>query len=263
MNRAEIHNLLHGYVDGELDAANSIEAERHLKTCAACAAQMKSLQSLRAALRKGDLNFRAPDSLRKDLRQFVRDLNEGKKTRGNFGSQWLWKFFAFGATAFALLAIILRPTGISEHDALLDEVVASHVRSLQVEHLTDVASTDQHTVKPWFNGKLDFAPDVKDFASQGFPLVGGRLDYLNGQTVAALVYQRNRHLINVFVWPAKNAMATSAGKPLENGLTDRAAELEAYHGYSIINFEAKGFQYYLVSDLNPTELNELAGLVTP
>jgi anti-sigma factor RsiW len=245
MNCAEIRLLLHAHADGELDAANSLELERHLKTCAACATEKASLQSLRAALRDGDLNFRAPDSLKKDLRQFVRDLGGEKTPRKEFNPQWLWKFLAFGATAFALLTIFLRPAGISGHDQLLDEVVASHVRSLQVEHLTDVVSSDQHTVKPWFNGKLDFAPDVKDFATQGFPLVGGRLDYLDGRTVAALIYRHNQHFINVFVWPSAEAM-----KP----------ETERRRGYAIINCATNGLHYCLVSDLNPVELGELAGL---
>jgi len=145
-----------------------------------------------------------------------------------------------------LLVIFLRPAGISAHDAFLNEVIASHVRSLQAEHLTDVVSSDQHTVKPWFDGKIDFAPDVKDFAAQGFPLVGGRLDYLDGRAVAALVYRHNKHFINVFVWPATDAM-----KP----------ETEMRRGYAIINCATNGLHYCLVSDLNPTELGELAKLL--
>jgi anti-sigma factor RsiW len=245
MNCAEIRLLLHAHADGELDAANSLELERHLKNCTACTAENKSLHSLRGALRKGDLNFRAPDSLKQDLRQFVCDLREEKAPRGNLDSQWLWKFIAFGATAFALLVLFLRPAGISGHDQLLEEAVASHVRSLQAEHLTDVVSSDQHTVKPWFDGKLDFAPDVKDFAAQGFPLVGGRLDYLNGRSVAALVYRHNKHFINVFVWPAADAL-----KP----------ETEMRRGYAIINCATNGLHYCLISDMNPADLGELAGL---
>jgi len=136
---------------------------------------------------------------------------------------------------------------MSGRDQLLNEAVASHVRSLMVEHITDVTSSDQHTVKPWFSGKLDFAPVVKDFAAQGFPLVGGRLDYMNGRAVAALVYRRNNHLINVFVWPARD---TGSGKPA----------VENHRGYSVINREMDGLHYCLVSDLNDKELVELANL---
>jgi len=246
MNCTEIRKLLNALVDGELDLVRNLEVEQHLKTCAACAAIKKSLQSLGAALRKSDLNFRAPDSLRKDLRQFVGDLSEEKKPREKSDLPWLWKFLAFGATAFALLAIFLRPAGISEHDAFLNEIIASHVRSLQAEHLTYVVSSDQHTVKPWFDGKIDFAPDVKDFAAQGFPLVGGRLDYLQGRNVAALVYRHNKHFINVFVWPTEKESSPE--------------QVEMVHGYSIIEHTANGLNYCFISDLNEKELADLAGL---
>jgi len=189
MNCAESRLLLHADADDELDAANSLELERHMKTCAACAAERKSLHSLKAALRQPWLRHVAPESLRKELRRMADGPKRGPG-QSLVQSLLFWKSLAFGATAFALLAILLR-TGVSERDQLLDEAVASHVRSLMVEHLTDVASSDQHTVKPWFDGKVDFAPEVKDYAAQGFPLAGGRLDYLNGRTVAALVYRHN------------------------------------------------------------------------
>ena len=245
MNCAEIRPLLHAYVDGELDLVRSIEVEQHLKSCVQCTAESKSIQSLREALRQNDLACHAPDSLRKEIRKMARASIEENSSRKN---PWIWQWIAAGATAFAVLTILLRPAGISEHDQLLDEAVASHVRSLQVNHLTDVASSDQHTVKPWFDGKLDFAPDVKDFTVQGFPLVGGRLDYLNGRTVAALVYRHNKHFINVFIWPSANAARPST---------------EIDRGYSVINFDANSFHYCLVSDLNVTELKELARLIAP
>jgi anti-sigma factor RsiW len=144
------------------------------------------------------------------------------------------------------VTLILNPPGISQRDQLANQAVASHVRSLMPGHLTDVLSTDQHTVKPWFNGKIDFAPDVEDFAAQGFPLVGGRLDYLAGQTVAALVYHRNRHTINVFVWPAKTATPEST---------------KDLRGYTVINRDANGLHYCIVSDLNAKELGDFANLL--
>jgi len=245
MNCTEIRLLLHAHADGELDAANSLELERHLKSCASCAAENRSLQKLRVVLGGGDLNFRAPDSLKADLRQFIRDLSEEKKPRKESSLQGPWKVLAFGATAFALLTLFLRPAGISAPDALLNEAVASHVRSFQAEHLTDVVSSDQHTVKPWFDGKLDFAPDVQDFATHGFSLVGGRLDYLGGRPVAALVYRHNKHFINVFVWPATDVMEP---------------DIKMRRGYAIINSATNGLHYCLVSDMNLTDLGELAGL---
>jgi len=246
MTCAESRLLLHAHGDGELDIANSLELERHLKTCAACAAEKKSLKSLKAALRRSSLRYDAPDSLRREVRRMARA--SGNKTRQLlFQSLRLWKSLAFGAAAVAFLAIVLRP-GIFVRDQMLNEAVASHVRSLMAEHLTDVTSSDQHTVKPWFNGKLDFAPEVKDFATEGFPLVGGRLDYLNGRPVAALVYRRDKHFINVFVWPAPHA-------------DNSKLRIENRRGYSVINREATGLHYCLVSDLNEKELAELANLL--
>jgi len=245
MNCVESRRLLHAYADSELDVANSLELERHLKDCAACAAETKSLQSLQAALRQSSLRFTAPDSLRREVRQMTRTpISEPRP--GLLQSLLFWKSLAFGATAFALLAILLRP-GISPHDQLLNDAVASHVRSLMAGHLTDVASSDQHTVKPWFDGKVDFAPEAKDFTSEGFPLVGGRLDYLDGRAVAALVYRRNKHFINVFVWPSASP---GGGRPA----------VQTLRGYSLISREAGGWHYCLVSDLNAAELAELAAL---
>jgi len=250
MNCAETRPLLHACADGELDLVRNLEVGQHLKSCAKCAAERNSIQSLREALQQNDLTFRAPDSLRKEIRKMVRagepareDARPAEKIQ-----LWIWKLLAAGATAFAALTILFWPAGMADHDRLINEAVASHVRSLQANHLTDVLSSDQHTVKPWFDGKIDFAPVVKDFADQGFVLIGGRLDYLNGRTVAALVYRRNKHPINVFIWPAKNvAPATSEG----------------YHGYSVIGRDANGMHYCFVSDLNATELNELARLLAP
>lgn len=249
MNCADTRLLLHAHADGELDAANSRELERHLESCAACSAAQKSTLSLKTALRQSPLRYAAPDSLRKEVRRMARRSDDETRPR-LFQSLRLWRSLAFGTTAVALAAILLRPAGISEHDRFLNEAVASHVRSLMVEHLTDVASSDQHTVKPWFNGKLDFAPAVTDFAAQGFPLVGGRLDYLNGRAVAVLVYGRNKHFINVFVWPAAIA---SRGEPVA----------ENRRGYSVINHEVGGLHYCLVSDLNAEELAQLARLFGP
>ena len=140
---------------------------------------------------------------------------------------------------------MLRPGETSNKDRLANEAISSHVRSLMPGHLTDVVSSNQHTVKPWFNGKIDFAPTVKDLAADGFPLIGGRLDYLNGQAVAALVYKRNQHTINVFVWPAKR---------IESGIIQT-------RGYNVINEDVNGLQYSIVSDLNSSELSAFARLL--
>lgn len=244
MNCTEIRPLVHAYVDNELDLVRSLEVERHLEECAGCAAARNSLLALRSALQQNGLSYPAPASLYHQVRRLGAPPREEVKAWSR--KAWL-PWVSFGVAALAALLLVVRPAGMSDRDVLLNEAVNSHVRSLMVNHLMDVESTDQHTVKPWFNGKIDFAPEVKDFASQGFPLVGGRLDYLDGRTVAALIYHRNKHIINVFVWPSTGT---------------EPAGTEMLHGYSIINREAKGLHYCLVSDLNTTELDDLAGLVT-
>ena len=251
MNCPEMNPLLHAYVDGELDLMRSLEVERHLKSCANCIAAKRSLQSLHSTLRHNDLSYSAPASLRRRLLTEVGKSSSETQRRGS--TPWIWQWLAIGAIGFAALTLMFRPVGISERDRIAEEAVSSHVRSLMVGHLTDVASSNQHTVKPWFNGKIDFAPNVKDFAAQGFPLIGGRLDYLDGQTVAALVYQRTPQTtngipptINVFVWPAKNA---------------RTEATESLRGYNIINRDIADLHYYIVSDLNAKELTEFANLL--
>jgi anti-sigma factor RsiW len=247
MNCAEIRLLLHGYADNELDAARSLELESHLKTCPACADQIKSLRALKSALGQNALRHSAPASFRNELRRSIRPPTQ-EAGAGLLQSLRFWKSLAFGATAAAVLILFARPPGPSSADRFIDGAIAGHVRSLMPGHLTDVASSDQHTVKPWFNGKLDFAPDVKDFAPQGFVLVGGRLDYLDGRTVAALVYRRNQHPINVFVWPAAKERSSTL-------------HMEQRRGYTVINRETGGLHYCLVSDLNEKELTELADLL--
>lgn len=244
MNCNEIHTLLHAYVDSELDLVRGLEVEGHLKTCAACAGAKRSMESLRSTLRHGDLAYSAPTSLRERIFREVTEKPVRPQPRDS--KPWLWQWLAFGALSFAVLTLVFRPAGIPVREQLTDEAISGHVRSLMVGHLTDITSTDQHTVKPWFNGKIDFSPEVKDFARQGFPLIGGRLDYLNNQSVAALVYKRNQHIINVFVWPLRNGEAQST---------------ETRRGYNIINQDLNGLHYCIVSDLNATELREFATLL--
>lgn len=250
MNCPEMNPLLHAYVDGELDVMRSLDVERHLKTCAACSAAKRSLQSLHSALRHSGLSYSAPSSLRKRL---LSEVSENpNETRPRNSAPWLWQWLAVGALGFAVMTLMLRPAGVSNQNRLADEAISSHVRSLMPGHLIDVVSANPHTVKPWFNGKIDFAPTVKDLTEEGFPLIGGRLDYLDSQTVAALVYKRNPqtndglgHTINVFVWPAKR---------IESGIIQT-------RGYNVINEDVNGLQYSIVSDLNSKELGDFARLL--
>jgi anti-sigma factor RsiW len=161
------------------------------------------------------------------------------------GFRWPALGFGLGAAcAAALSLLILAP----DRQSLTGEIVAAHIRALQPGHLQDVASTDQHTVKPWFDGKIDFAPPVEDFTAKGYPLVGGRIDYVGGRPVAALIYRRDKHVIDLFVWPAAGGSGPFPG---------RAA---AAQGYNVVHWRGEGMDFWAVSDVEPTQLNDFAGL---
>jgi anti-sigma factor RsiW len=242
--------FIHAYVDGELDLARSLEIEQHLRECQACASAYHNQTALRSALRDRSLYHSAPAGLEKRVRSSLR-----REARSEVGRRWFgWRWLPVGAMALILvlgLAIWRAVPGLrtSGDEFLAQEMVSNHVRSLQLEsHRTDVISSDQHTVKPWFDGKLDFAPPVKDLSSQGFPLIGGRLEYLNNRAVAALIYQRQKHYINLYIWPAEQSNATS-----EVG-TKR-------QGYNLLHWTNSGMTYWAISDLNGVELHEFARLV--
>ena len=240
-----IRELLHAYVDGELDLANTRETERHLQSCADCRGTERAIRELRSALTSDATAYRAPAHLRKNVRAALR--REAKSSRQTLSP---WLMFATGA-AFAAVILgfaLFQTTRATRTNAIVDQVVANHVRSLLAAQLVDVVSSNQHTVKPWFDGKIDFAPEVRDLSANGFPLVGGRLDYLDGKTVAALVYQRNKHPINLFITPEPTGRNTS---PIV--ITRR--------GYNIFSWTNNGMKYWAVSDLNADELREFAELV--
>jgi anti-sigma factor RsiW len=243
--------LLHGYIDGELDLVRSLEIEQHVKDCPACAQAYENHLALRSAITGSSLYFEAPPGLQKRVRAAVRRESRTETKEPAFSWRWLVIGGSLAAAAVAIVLLLNLAPGLSRPatDALVtQEVIASHVRSLMVNHLTDVASSDQHTVKPWFAGKLDFSPQVKDFADQGFPLVGGRLDYVGNRSVAALVYQHGKHAINVFIWP-------SPGTP------DAAETMTTQNGYNVIHWSKSGMTYWVVSDLNDRELRIFTSLV--
>ena len=243
-----------GYLDGELDLVRTIEMETHLKSCADCNLELENQQALRAALRRGSLAYAAPAALRGRIQSSLdaSTVKEAPERRSAWGA---WRIFQW-ATAFAVLAVcaftswqfVAGLRGPSDDQRIAAEVFASHVRSLEANHLMDVASTDQHTVKPWFDGKLDFSPPVEDLASDGYPLVGGRLDYLEGRQVAALIYQRRKHFINVFVWP--DAAGPSS-----------ARAMESRQGYNVMRWARSGFQFWAVSDVNAPDVAEFVRLL--
>jgi anti-sigma factor RsiW len=240
------HYLIEGYLDGELGFERTLEVEAHLASCSGCAQEVQSWKSVREALQKPDLYFRAGPELERKIRKGL-PAPTALRDRAPWFSRWLWAGSGAALATAALLVafFVSRPSSVSSDQ----ELVTSHVRSLMSNHLMDVVSTDQHTVKPWFDGKLDFAPPVRDLADQGYPLAGGRLDFINGRTVAALVYHRALHPINLYIWPAG-----SGG--------EGSWRTETIRGYNVISIRKNGFEFRGVSDLNTEELRDFMQRVT-
>lgn len=256
--------LVHAYIDGELDLVRSLELEEHLTTCESCAQELRSQETLRKSLRTSNLYEAAPQGLEERIRGSLpgtksvvpmirkesedRSLSFGSSRVRRSGRLLEWMAVAAAILIAVVLTMRFFPDVAGRRQAVLaQEIVASHIRSLQPGHLLDVESTDQHTVKPWFNGRVDFSPPVHDLAEQGFPLIGGRLDYLNHRDVATLIYQRRKHIISVFVWPAD-----SAAKPPGS----MSAE-----GYNVISWQHAGMNFCAVSDVNLDDLRQLSQLL--
>lgn len=245
----ETQDLLPGYIDGELELMGNLEIERHFEQCRSCALARQKQLELRTLIKEGAPYFPAPDLLTKRVKNALRAADKAKP--GLISRRWLAVAASIAIVALAgLFAWSILSTAFhrNANDLLAQEVVSSHVRSLMVSHLTDVPSSDQHTVKPWFDGKLDFAPQVRDLSAQGFQLVGGRLDYVNNRVVAALVYQRQKHFINLFIWPSQ-------------GAADEANQESSRQGFNINHWTKSGTSYWAVSDLNNTELREFVRFV--
>jgi anti-sigma factor RsiW len=249
MTHSELEMQLDAYLDGELASRDAREFEAHLKECRECARLHDGRVALGAAIRAEVPPLRAPDELRTRVRSAVKSAAGTPVTRRP-RPQHGWRWLALAAS-LALVAVGSWQVASNRaaEEALSDQVLTSHVRSLMPGHLTDVVSSDQHTVKPWFNGKLDFSPPVYDFAGRGYPLIGGRLDYLGGRPVAALVYGRRQHLINVFLWPVTR----------QGPADERAAGTR--QGYHLLHWKTGDYVYWVVSDLGTAELGEFAGLL--
>ena len=247
----ETRKLLDAWYDGELGAPRSAALERHLEQCAGCAALSGARSALSEVLVKSATHYSAPATLRSRLEaQIARppDLRQSRQPR-----MMPWRGLAIAAS-FALFVVAgwnawLLQSGGPSHD-LQQEIVSDHIRSLMANHLSDVASEDRHTVKPWFMGKLDYSPPVDDLASEGFMLVGGRLDYAGGKPVAAVVYQHRAHVINVFVWPTREG---DDALPQPRWSSD--------HGYHLAHWSRSGMTYWAISDVDPAEFTRLANLL--
>jgi len=241
--------LLHAYLDGELDAVRAAEFERHIETCRECTATLGAAESMRSTLQRAQLYETAPANLRRKIRT---ELKTSSSASGAAAPIAAWRWLAAAAaillvTGVAWFVVPRFRTPAMASTVTSTEVIDAHIRSLQAGHLTDVASTDQHTVKPWFDGRLDFIPPVKDFMDEGFPLIGGRLDVLGERNVAALVYGRRKHFINVFVWPTKEP-DTPIHPP------------GSRQGYQWVHWRHQGMEFCAISDVSAQDLHELAQL---
>jgi anti-sigma factor RsiW len=244
MNCREALDLVHAHIDGELDLVTSVEVEQHLVGCVACKVQYDGLRESSSAVRALASYHGAPPGLRARVAAALPAEPRGAPRELPWG--WLRRAAPYALALVlvaAVLPVLLRP-GADER--LAQEVVAGHVRSLLAAHLTDVASSDQHTVKPWMAGKMDFSPPVKDLGGQGYVLAGARLDYLDERTVAALVYKQRQHVINLFIWPEAGAQSLTQA---------------SVRGYNLAHFAQAGMAYWAVSDLNPEELKRFAELL--
>lgn len=242
----EAQSVIHAYVDGELDLVKTVDVERHIRDCRECATMHENLIALRSSIRDGSLYYRAPVRLERRIRSDVA-RNLSGAGRPVFPRNWIAATAAIALVA-AGVWLAARGLGGGPERLLAAEVTSAHVRSLMAEHLWDVKSTDRHTVKPWFDGKLDFAPDVRDFKTESFALEGGRLDYLADRPVAALVYSHQKHYVNLFIWPA-------AGQP------DRGEVATHQRGYALVHWVRSGMNYWAVSDASEDALRRFSDLV--
>lgn len=246
MNCEQMQDFLGLYLDGELDVVRIIEFERHRDRCSRCQKLCAQEEELHTVLQSGGLCFDTPTGLEAKVRARLRKARYGQKLNasGLAFSARRWPVLAMLAAALAILSTVplLTLRHASPVDSVAQQVLSSHIRSLMVDHLTDIASSSQHTVKPWFSGKLDFAPTVKDLEAKGFPLQGGRLDYVDGHAAAALVYLRHRHKINLFSWPSSGA--------------DSAPQALVVKGFNLIYWTQSHIAYWAVSDVSAQDLRQ-------
>jgi anti-sigma factor RsiW len=243
MTCEETEILLHALADDELDVGNARAVEAHVASCPRCAQQLRDIRDIRAALAGRALRFEAPASLRTRIEASLATAAPAPRPVRT-SRRSLLQGFALGtamSSAIAASVVVMMLRG-GDEQRIIGEAVSAHLRSLQGEHLTDVLSTDQHTVKPWFNGRVEFAPPVIDLTAQGFTLIGGRLDYVDGKSAAALVYQRRKHVINLFVTQSGSVEPPHSGETIQ--------------GFNIRRWSSGGLTFIAVSDINADELQE-------
>ena len=258
MTREEANRLLHAYIDGELDPAKSLELEAHLAENSSVRAACERLREMSAAIRDKADYHAAPAWLEARVRAAIPSGPENVSARpawwrwlspaGSFAAaaDWLRPAASFAVVALVTWVVALGTMRPGEDERITQEVLASHVRATLANRFYDVASSDQHTVKPWLSARLAFSPPVADLSASGFDLIGGRLDYIGAQPVAVLVYKRRQHLIDVFVWPVE---------------AQKAEQTLAHDGFNIEHFAKNGMSFWLVSDLSRNELGDFARLL--
>jgi anti-sigma factor RsiW len=248
MNCQDVIALIHAYADGELDLVRALELEKHLASCPSCSRACEDTKALKLSISSSDLCVTAPARLRRNI---LRELRAADRSTRSWPIAWramLKLVVPIAGVALLTLALLPMLNVRSSDERLAEEVSSCHVRALMLDHKTDVASSDKHTVKPWYQGKLDFSPPLTDLADRGFPLVGGRLEYVQGLPVAALVYQHRQHIINLFVWPA----------PGKSVVSNKVSVLQ---GYNLVHWTESGMTFWAVSDLNRADLTGFTQLM--
>ena len=238
--------ILHAYFDNELDAVGAAAFESHLGRCSECLDEVEALHALRSSMNLGQLYEKAPASLCKKVLADLRSARTVSLVPDRRHLRWFAVATGLLLFAFTGWQLVSVQRGDREETVLAAKIVDAHLRSLQPGHLTDVVSSDQHTVKPWFDGKVDFSPPVPDFADRGFPLEGGRLDVIDGRATAALIYGRRKHLLNVFIWPTSEQ--------------DSSPRPGSRQGYQWLDWRKGGMEFWVVSDAAPTDLEQLQRL---
>jgi anti-sigma factor RsiW len=240
----ETHIMLHALIDSELDAGHARDVETHVASCPRCAAQLRDYRGMHEAMSTPGMRYQAPESLRARIATALPTATLPAPRAIVYGRRPWFKGFAMGSVVSTALAacLVLFVVHTEGDQRIVGDVVSAHLRSLQGDHLIDVVSTDQHTVKPWFNGRLDVAPPVIDLTPQGFTLIGGRLDYIDGRPVAAIVYKRRAHVINLFV-------SQTAG-------SGSGASMEKLQGFTVWSWAWSDLSFRAVSDINGEELQE-------